>query len=108
VGKVFVDLRPMIGPNFSSVTGAGMRITSAVGDGVLNRSGFLVTNIKVAQTFGIMVGDVVQSINGHAVNSLLNAWWIYQELIVRNPGLSELRVEIVRGGSHMTKVYKIR
>jgi len=108
VGKVFASLNPMVSPSFSSTTGINMKITSAVGEGILSTGGFLVTNIKVAQTFGIMIGDIVKSINGYPVDSVRNAWWIYQELLVRNPGLSDLRVEIQRGASLLTKIYKIR
>ena len=66
------------------------------------------TRVKVAQTFGIEVGGTIISLNGHPVNSPLNAWWTFQELCIKNRVLKELRVGIVWGGELMTKTFRIR
>ena len=108
VGHVLADLQPMITPAFSSRAGMSLNLTSAVGDGALSRSGFTVKNIKVAQFFGIQVGDTITHINGNPVSSPLSAWWAYQQVFVRNPLLSEVRVDLVRGGMLMTKTFLIR
>ena len=108
VGQMFAHLQPMLLPTFSQQTGVSWYFTSAVVDGVLSRGGFTVSNLKVAQYLGIEVGDTIFSINGHSVTSPLNAYWAYQETIARNPMLSELRVDLSRGGVPITKTYQIR
>ena len=108
VGEMFVNLQPRLLPSFSPQTGLNWHLTSAVADGVLNQGGFTVTNLKIAQYFGIEVGDTIRSINGHPVTSPLSAYWAYQETIARNPLLSELRVDLQRGPVPITKTYQIR
>lgn len=108
IGEVFSGLGPMAIPAFSSQTGMTLNITSGVGDGTLSRSGFTVTSSRVAQIFGIEVGDTIITLNSHPVNSPLNAWWTFQEIFVKNPSLTDLRVDLIRGGSLMTKTFRIR
>lgn len=75
VGQVPADLQPMISPALSIQSGLSFNLTSSVVDGTLSRSGFTVTNSKLAQRFGIEVGDVISRVNGQAVSSPLDAWW---------------------------------
>jgi hypothetical protein len=37
-----------------------------------------------------------------------NAWWTFQEVFVRNPTLTKLRVDLIREGKHTTKTFQIR
>ena len=108
VAQVFTWLKPRFAPAFSSQTGMSLKLTSAVADGTLSENGFTVTNINVAQTLGIQVGDTITSLNGRAVNSPRNAWWTFQEIFIRHRNLRELRVGIIRGGLRMTKTFRIR
>lgn len=108
VGQVFAGLEPMVAPALASLTGTSFNMTSAVGDATLTRSGFTVTDLKVAQFFGIQVGDTITSLNGRPVDSPLNAWWTFQEIFVKNQNLTELRVDLIRGGKQSTKTYRIR
>jgi len=108
VGEMFANLQPRLLPSFSQQTGLNWNLTSAVADGVLNQSGFTVTNSKIAQYFGIEIGDTIQRINGHPVTSPISAYWAYQETVARNPLLSELRVDLNRSGTPITKTYQIR
>jgi hypothetical protein len=108
VNQMFTDIAPIITPAFSAQAGLSLDITSSVVDGVMNTKGFTVTNPKVAERFGIQVGDTILQINDRAVNSPLSAWSTYQELIIRNPQLSELHVNIQRGRNVVTKSYTIR
>jgi len=62
----------------------------------------------VAQFFGLQVGDTITMLNGHSVNSPLNAWWTFQEVFVRNPTLTVLRVDLIREGKRMTTTFQIR
>ena len=108
VGQVLADLQPMVAPALSVPAGLTFNFTSAVVDGTLSNGGFTVTNAKLAQRFGIQVGDVISRINGHAVNSPLDAWMAYQEFIIRNPFQSQMRVDLTHGGVPMTKLYRVR
>ena len=108
VGQVVSDLKLMISPTLSATTGAGFYVSSEVADGILSLSGFTVTNSKVAQIFGIEVGDTILRVNSSPVTSPMNAWWAYQEFVIRNPTQSEMRVDIRRDKSLVTKTFRIR
>ena len=108
VEQVLADLEPRLTPAFSFQTGMSLNFKSRAGDGTLSRSGFTVTRLPVARTFGIEVGDTIISLNGRQVNSPRNAWWTFQELFIRNRSLTELRVNLIRGGRLMTKTFRIR
>ncbi len=108
VGQVLSDPRTKITPTFSSQTGIGLHMTSALGDGTLSRSGFTVERPGVAHTFGVQLGDTIVSFNGRPVSSPINAWRTYQELFIKNRSLTELRVQIHRNGARLTKTFRIR
>lgn len=108
VGQVVSDLKLMISPTLSATTGAGFYVSSEVADGILSLKGFTVTNSKVAQIFGIEVGDTILRVNSSPVTSPLNAWWAYQEVIIKNPTQSEMRVDIRRDRSLVTKTFRIK
>lgn len=108
VGQVFAGLGPVVAPVLASLTGASFDMTSAAGNATITRSGFTVTDLRVAQFFGIQVGDTITSLNGLPVNSPLNTWWTFQEIFVNNPHLTDLRVDLIRGGKQSTNTYRIR
>lgn len=83
-------------------------MTSPLLDGTLSQRGFTVTNTKVAQAFGLEAGDTVLSLNGRAVNSPLNAWWAFQEMLIKQRNVSTLRVVIERGGTRVLNEYQIK
>lgn len=108
LGQVLSDLKLMISPTVSAQFGVGFNVSSAVADGMLNETGFTVTNSRAAQFFGIQVGDTILRINNNPVTSLPNAWWAYQEFLVRNPTQSDVRVDIRREGSLVNKTFRMR
>jgi len=108
VGQMVSDLKLMISPTLSAQTGVGFQVSSEVADGILSQSGFTVTNSKAAQIFGIEVGDTILKVNNSPVTSPLNAWWAYQELVIKNPTQSEMRVDIRRDRSLVTKTFRIK
>ncbi len=107
-GQLLSDLKVMISPSLSTQTGVGFNVSSAAGDGLLGHGGFTVSNSKLAQFFGIQTGDTIFQINNQQVTNPFNAWWIYQEFIIRNPGQSEIRVDLRRGESLITKTYRLK
>jgi hypothetical protein len=108
VGQTMAALSPLVTSAYTSQTGMGSHFSTSVADVNLSHVGFQVTNLKIAQTFGVQVGDLITRINGNPVNSPLNAWWTFQEILVRNPLLSDITIELWRGGKHMIKTYRIR
>jgi hypothetical protein len=108
VGRVMAGLEPMMAPATAALGTRTLNLTSSVADATLSHRGFTVTNIRVAQFFGIEVGDTITSLNGSPVNSPLNAWWTFQEIFVRNPTLQEVRIEMIRAGKQTVRIYKIR
>ncbi len=107
-GQVVSDLELMISPTLSVQHGLGFRITSALADGILNHQGFSVTNSKIAQVFGIEVGDRILRINKRPVTDPQSAWWVYQEFMIENRHKTEIRVDIGRGDSLLTKTYRVQ
>ncbi len=108
LGQVLSDLKVMVSPTLSAQTGVGFNVSSAVADGMLNETGFTVTNSRAAQYFGIEVGDTVLRVNNNPVTSPLNAWLAYQEFMVRNPTQTDLRLDIRREGYLVTKIFRMR
>ncbi len=107
-GAMLSKATPRFAPFYSSATGGRSDFRSLAGDGTFGQGGFTVTRIKVAQAFGLEVGDTILSLNGRPVKSPLGAWWTYQELFVKNRELTEIRVLVTRNGIPITKVVRIR
>jgi len=95
-------------PLLSAQSRLTFNLTSALVDGTLSERGFTVTNPRIAQRFGIELGDTITRINGHAVHSSLHARMAFQEFLIRNLLESEVRVFLHRRGIPMTKRYQIR
>jgi membrane-associated protease RseP (regulator of RpoE activity) len=98
----------MVSPRVTSRAGLDFQVSSALADGVLDRSGFTITNNKVAEMFGIQVGDTIVKLNGQPVNSPLNAWWAYQETLIKNPNQAEMQLDLRRGSTTVRKTYRIK
>ncbi len=107
-GEMLSKATPRFAPFYSSATGGRSDFRSMAGDGTFGQGGFTVTRMKVAQTFGLEVGDTILSLNGRPVNSPVGAWWTYQELFVKNRKLTDMRVELIREGKLRTKTFRIR
>jgi membrane-associated protease RseP (regulator of RpoE activity) len=107
VGRVLVDLAPTVLPLLSRKEGLQYQITSAASDGILTNQGFVVTSPKMAGRAGIELGDRILSVNGTPVDSLGSLYGIYRQ-VQRDPGLSMVRVDLERRGTHLTKTYRIR
>lgn len=108
VGEAVSGVKPPGDATFAAFSAFGLPVTSDVGGGILSDAGFRITNLAVANTLGMQVGDTVVSLNGRAVNSPLNAWWTLQELLIKSHSLREIRVKLVRDGALATKLYVIR
>ncbi|MFQ5932182.1 MAG: hypothetical protein ACE5MM_07225 [Nitrospiraceae bacterium] len=109
IEEVEKTLLPQVAAALSGLPrGMGLSISSAAGTGTLHSQGFTLTELKVAQRFGLQVGDTIVSLNGHRVNSRSSAWRTFQDLFGKNGDPTELRVEIHRRGARLYKTYRIR
>jgi membrane-associated protease RseP (regulator of RpoE activity) len=106
-GRVLAELAPGVVPSVSTTGGVEYHITSAASDGVLGRQGFTVWAPKLAARAGIEVGDTILSVNGIPVDGWASLARIYQQMR-RTPALTTVQVELVRGGSRLTKTYRVR
>lgn len=106
-GRVLADLRPFVLPTFSLQAGVELRINSTASDGVLGGQGFTVSSPKLAERAGIQVGDRILRVNGTPVDGLPSLYRIYQALR-GDAALRSIEVELERGGTPVTKVYRVR
>jgi PDZ domain len=106
-GRVLAELAPGVLPRVSTTGGVEYHITSAASDGVLGRQGFTVWAPKLAARAGIEVGDTILSVNGIPVDGWASLSRIYGQ-IRRTPALATVQVELERGGSRVTKTYRLR
>jgi membrane-associated protease RseP (regulator of RpoE activity) len=105
-GRVLAELAPGVVPTYSAA-GVEYRLTSAAGDGVLGRQGFTVWAPKLAERAGIAVGDTILSVNGVPVDGFASLFRIYQQ-VRRTPALATIQVDLDRGGTRLTKTYRLR
>lgn len=105
--RVAFELLPKVRPFFSIENGLGYRLTGPPGEGTLTSEGFTITSLRMANRIGLEAGDRVLRINGHPVDGFASAFRIYYD-IRRDPNLSTISVDLVRRGSPLTKVYRIR
>ena len=108
IGQVLSNPVEMLATLTAVQTGMNFPMTTEVLDGTLSQTGFTVTNIKIAQRLGLNVGDTITRINGRAVSSPVDAYWTYQEIIIRNPIREEVRIDLNRGAQPITKLYRLR
>ncbi len=109
-GAVIMSAIKRVEPKYRFGEGASLKFNTDLGAGVVNKDGFLVQNIAVAkltESFGIKEGDVIKTINGYPVNSLLGIYRAYEN-VASNQGARLLSIDITRDGKTKTLVYKIR
>ncbi len=109
-GAAIMSAIKRVEPKYRFGEGASLKFNTDLGTGVVNKDGFLVQNIAVAkltENFGIKEGDVIKTINGYPVNSLLGIYRAYEN-VASNKGAKLLSIDITRDGKTKTLVYKIR
>jgi len=109
-GAAIIAAIKRVEPKYRFGEGASLTFNTDLGTGVVNKDGFLVQNITVAkltESFGIKEGDVIKTINGYPVNSLLGIYRAYEN-VASNQGSGLLSIDITRDGKTKTLVYKIR
>jgi len=109
-GAAIMSAIKRVEPKYRFGEGASLRFNTDLGTAVVNKDGFLVQNIAVAkltESFGIKEGDVIKTINGYPVNSLLGIYRAYEN-VASNQGAKLLSIDITRDGKTKTLVYRIK
>jgi len=109
-GAAIISAIKRVEPRYRLGEGPSLRFNTDMGTAVVNKEGFLVQNIAVAkltERFGIKQGDVIKSINGYPVNSLLGIYRAYEN-IASDKGVKLLSIDVARSGNTKTLVYKIK
>ena len=110
IGSALVSAIKRVEPGYRFGEGPSLKFNTDLGAVVVNRDGFLIQSIAVAkltESFGIKEGDVIKTINGYPVNSLLGIYRAYEN-VASNKDTRLLSIDVTRGGNKKTLVYKIR
>ncbi len=108
--KVLFSIILSTQPRFRLKEGPSLDFTSELGNANLNREGFVIKNLAIAQLgarTGIREGDVIKRVNGQSVNSLLGIYRAYQS-VKQNPEARLVKVEIMRNRRPVILTYRIR
>ncbi|MBU1912735.1 MAG: hypothetical protein KKB22_04295 [Candidatus Omnitrophica bacterium] len=109
-GAAIISAIKRVEPKYRFGEGASLKFNTDLGTAVVNKDGFMVQNIAVAkltENFGIKEGDVIKTINGYPVNSLLGIYRVYEN-VASNQGAKLLSIDITRDGKTKTLVYRIK
>nr|MBU1327783.1 hypothetical protein [Candidatus Omnitrophota bacterium] len=109
-GVALISAIKRVEPRYRLGEGPSLKFNTDLGAAVVNKEGFLVQSIAVAkltENFGIRKGDIIKSINGYPVNSLLGIYRAYEN-ITSDKGAKFLSLNIARDGKTKTLVYKIK
>ena len=110
VGTAIISAIKRVEPGYRLGEGPSLKFNTDLGTVLVNKEGFLVQNIAVAKltdNFGIRQGDVIKSVNGYSVNSLLGIYRAYEN-IASNSRTKLVSIDIMRSGEQKTLVYKIK
>jgi hypothetical protein len=91
-------------PAFSFGAGLHYRISSEAGEGLLLEEGLAVVDPKLSRLAGIEPGDVILKVNGYSVTGAYVALLDMR----RDPDRSTVQVELDRGGTKVTQLYRLR
>lgn len=109
-GLTLLSVIKNIKPEYRFGKGPSLRFDSELGAAVLNNQGFLVQDLldkSLMEKTGIKEGDLIRSVNGEPVNSLIGLYRLYQQ-ITSDDGMKSVSIDIVRDGKQKILVYKIK
>jgi hypothetical protein len=109
-GSAIISAIRMVEPRYRFREGPSLKFNSDLGTVVINRDGFLVQDIAIAELgedFGICEGDLIKTINGYPVNNLLGIYRAF-ESVASDKSTKLVSINIIRDGRSKTLVYKIR
>ena len=106
-GELFSEALASAVPSLTPWYGVALKVATSLGGGTLDRRGFLVENLKLAQRAGLEMGDRILFVNDEAVNSLGGLYRMYKKLSA-DAGVSEVTVVVNRDNRLRTLTYRVR
>ncbi len=106
-GQVFSEALASATPRLTSWYGVALTLNTSVRGGTLDRRGYLIENLKLAQRAGLELGDRVLFVNEESVNSLGGLYRTYKKLTA-DSGVSEVTVVENRQNLPCTLTHRIR
>jgi hypothetical protein len=106
-GALFSEALASATPHFTSWYGLALTIDTSLGGGTLDRRGFLINSLRLAQRAGLEMGDRILFVNDEPVSSLGGLYRMYKKLR-SDTGASEVRVVVNRANQLRTLTYRIR
>jgi predicted metalloprotease with PDZ domain len=107
VGALFSEAVGSATPHLTPWYGLALTVNTSLGGGTLDRRGFLISNMKLAQRAGLEMGDRILFVNDEAVNSLGGLYRMYKKLKT-DAGVSEVKVVVNRDNQLRTLTYRVR
>jgi hypothetical protein len=107
VGQLFTEALASATPHFTPWYGVALSVNTALGGGTLDRRGFLVNNLTLADRAGLEMGDRILFVNAEPVNTLAGLVRLYKQL-KSDAGVSEVKVVITRANQLRTLTYRLR
>jgi hypothetical protein len=105
-GALFSEALASASPHFTPWYGLALTVNTSLGGGTLDRRGFLISSMKLAQRAGLEMGDRILFVNDEPVNSLGGLYRMYRKLKA-DTGVSEVKVVVNRANQLRTLTYRI-
>jgi hypothetical protein len=106
-GQVLSEALASAVPSLTPWYGVALKVATSLGGGTLDRRGFLVENLKLAQRAGLEMGDRILFVNDEPVNSLGGLYRMYKKLS-SDSSVSEVTVVVNRENRLRTLTYRVR
>jgi hypothetical protein len=106
-GELFSEALASAVPSLTPWYGVALKVATSLGGGTLDRRGFLVENLKLAQRAGLELGDRILLVNDEPVNSLSGLYRMYKKLN-SDSAVSEVTVVVNRDNRLRTLTYRLR
>jgi hypothetical protein len=106
-GELFSEALASAVPSLTPWYGVALKVATSLGGGTLDRRGFLVENLKLAQRAGLEMGDRILFVNDEPVNSLSGLYRMYKKLS-SDSSVSEVTVVVNRDNRLRTLTYRVR
>lgn len=106
-GQVFSEALASATPRLTPWYGVALTVNTSVGGGTLDRRGFLVESLTLAQRAGLELGDRILFVNDEPVTSLGGLYRMYKKLSA-DAAVSDVTVVVNRANRLRTLTYRVR
>jgi len=107
LGALFVEAAASATPHLTPWYGLALTVNTSLGGGTLDRRGFMISSMKLAQRAGLEMGDRILFVNDEPVNSLGGLYRMYKKLNA-DTGVLEVTVVVNRDNRLRTLTYRVR